>query len=387
MQDASLADPVVPLEDSHANVAEERRGLHYPHGRWVPPPGTLFEVAPGVHWLRMPLPMGGLDHINLWVLDDGDGWAIVDTGLNTDATKAHWTTLFTGPLAAKPVTRVIVTHYHPDHLGLAGWLCARWNVPLEITRTEYLMARMLTLDVRDTPPDEAIAFSVRAGWPDATVATLRARNWGMFGKMISPMPAGFKRLQAGNVLHIGGRDWRIVTGRGHAPEHACLVSDGLMISGDQVLPRITSNVSVYPTEPYADPLGDWLDSIEELRAIDPGILVLPAHNSPFTGLHTRLDQLRDDHLDKLEKLQVLCAEPRTAFETFATLFRRPVGPGDYGIATGEAVAHLHWLEARGRVRRESRDGVDRFVACKKVSENFTTDEWLLPTRSANIMIS
>ena len=161
MQDVSLADPpVVPENHGHHD-----RGLHYPHGRWVPPPGTLFEVAPGVHWLRMPLPMAGLDHINLWLLEDGDGWVIVDTGLNTDITRAHWQALFDGPMAGRPVRRVIVTHYHPDHLGLAGWLCARWGVPLEIARTEYLMARMLMLDVRDAPPPEAIAFSVRAGWP------------------------------------------------------------------------------------------------------------------------------------------------------------------------------------------------------------------------------
>ena len=162
---------------------------------------------------------------------------------------------------------------------------------------------------------------------------------------------------------IGARQWKIVTGRGHAPEHSCLVSDdGIMISGDQVLPRITSNVSVYPTEPYADPLGDWLESIETLRGIDPGVLVLPAHNEPFTGLHTRLDQLRDDHADKLDKLERFCAVPRTAFESFATLFRNPIGESDYGIATGEAVAHLHWLEERGRLRRVSGPGgVDRFV--------------------------
>ena len=357
MQDASLADPPV-VPESHAH---HDRGLHYPHGRWVPPPGTLFEVAPGVHWLRMPLPMAGLDHINLWLLEDGDGWVIVDTGLNTEITRAHWQALFDGPMAGRPVRRVIVTHYHPDHLGLAGWLCARWGVPLEIARTEYLMARMLMLDVRDAPPPEAIAFSVRAGWPDDAVDALRARPWGMFGHLISPLPAGYKRLRHGDVLRIGGRDWRIVTGRGHAPEHSCLIADGLMISGDQVLPRITSNVSVYPTEPYADPLGDWLDSIEELRALDPDLLVLPAHNWPFTGLHTRLDQLRDDHLGKLDKLRAFCSEPRTAFDTFATLFRRPIGPESHGIATGEAVAHLHWLEARGQLRRLSDSGVDRFV--------------------------
>jgi glyoxylase-like metal-dependent hydrolase (beta-lactamase superfamily II) len=192
---------------------------------------------------------------------------------------------------------------------------------------------------------------------------MRTRSWGSFSKIVSAMPAGFKRIRDGDTLTIGTRQWQIVTGRGHAPEHSCLVSDGVMIAGDQVLPRITSNVSVYPTEPYADPLADWLESIERLRLLDPDLLVLPAHNEPFTGLHTRLDQLRDDHHDKLDKLLTLCAEPRTAFDSFATLFRKPIGEGDYGNATGEAVAHLHWLEERGKLKRLTDDaGVDRFVA-------------------------
>lgn len=369
----SLSDPAattfqrVPASSAEPRVADDLRGLHYPFGRWVPDHGTMFEVAPGIHWTRMGLPFG-LDHINLWVLDasDGDnaGWAIVDTGVNLGASKKAWEQLFAGPMAGKPVTRLIVTHYHPDHLGLAGWLCERWGVALEIARTEYLLARTLCLDVRDTPPPEAVDFSIRAGWPEAAVDIMRNRPWGHFNKIVYPLPAGFKRIRDADVLTIGTRKWRIVTGRGHAPEHSCLVSDdGIMISGDQVLPRITSNVSVYPGEPYADPLCDWLESIEELRAIDPEVLVLPAHNEPFTGLHTRLDQLRDDHVDKLDKLTAFCAEPRTAFDSFSTLFRKPIGESDYGIATGEAVAHLHWLEERGRIRRISDpSGVDRFVA-------------------------
>ena len=314
MQDTSLADAI--------DSPEDRRGLHYPHGRFTPEPDTLFEVAPGVFWLRMPLPFS-LNHINLWVLDDGAGWAIVDTGLNTGQGKKTWAGLFAGALAGKPVTRVIVTHYHPDHLGLAGWLCERWGVPLEIARTEYLLARTLTLDIRDAPPAEAIDFYTSAAWPEERLAAFRKRSWGGFSKVVYPLPAGFKRLQDGDVLDIGGRDWRIVTGRGHSPEHSCLVSDGLMIAGDQVLPRITSNVSVYPTEPHADPLGDWLDSLDSFGHLDAGLRVLPAHNEPFEGLHARLEQLRDDHMEKLGKLEAFCTEPRTVFETFPVLFRRP----------------------------------------------------------------
>ena len=357
--------PLLPIPAGQASTeprdADEIKGLRYPLGRWVPGPGEAEEVAPGIFWVRMGLP-SGLDHINLWVLDAGDGWAIVDTGVGLPASKAAWEALFSGVLKGKPVTRVIVTHYHPDHLGMAGWLCRKWDVPLEITRTEYLLARTLTLDVRDAPPGEAVAFSIRAGWSDEQVAAMKAKAWGNFGKIISKMPAGFKQLRDGDVLSIGARQFTVVVGRGHAPEHACLVADDVMISGDQVLPRITSNVSVYPTEPYADPLGDWLESIDTLRAIPDHVLVLPAHNEPFYGLHTRLDQLAADHHGKLEKLEAFCAEPRTAVDCFAALFRRPIGEADYGLATGETVAHLHWLEERGRVSRlKDGSGVDRFV--------------------------
>ena len=355
MQDTSLADAPV-------DTPEDRRGLHYPHGRFAPAAETLFEVADGVFWFRMPLPFS-LNHINLWVLDAGDGWAIVDTGLNTGGGRQAWDMLFAGPLAGRPVTRVIVTHYHPDHLGLAGWLCARWGVPLEISRTEYLLARTLTLDVRDAPPPEAVDFYARAAWPEERLAAFKARGWGGFSKVVAPLPAGFVRLQDGDVLDIGGRDWRIVTGRGHSPEHSCLVCDeaGLMIAGDQLLPRITSNVSVYPTEPRADPLADWLASLDLLGGLDAGLRVLPAHNEPFEGLHVRLDQLHVDHMDKLAALEAFCAVPQTVFETFPVLFRRAVGEGDTMAATGEALAHLHWLENRGRIVRDAAGPVDRFV--------------------------
>ena len=362
MSDLSLT-AAAPVPDRPGNRAPlERAGLFYPFGTWVPGPAELFEVVDGIFWLRMPLPFG-LDHINLWLLDDGDGWALVDTGVAMPQVTALWRQLFAGPMQGRPITRLIVTHYHPDHIGLAGWIAKRFGVQLEIARAEFMLARVLCLDIQDAPPEEAVAFSVRAGWPEAAIEAMRAQGWGRFHKIIHPLPTGFKRLRDGDALTIGRRRFQVVTGSGHSPEHSCLVADDVMISGDQVLPRITSNVSVYPTEPYADPLGDWLDSIDRLRALDPSLLVLPAHNEPFTGLHARLDQLAADHEAKLAKLVDFCREPRTAFESFSTLFKKPITEADYGIATGEAVAHLHWLEERGRVARLiGDDGVDRFVA-------------------------
>ncbi|MFN3592829.1 MAG: MBL fold metallo-hydrolase [Thermaurantiacus sp.] len=340
----------------------ERRGLIYPHGNRRPGPGELVEVASGILWLSMPLPFS-LDHINLWVLDGGDHWAVVDTGVATPQVKEHWRALFAGPLAGKPVGRVIVTHYHPDHIGLAGWLARKWKVVPEVTRAEFFLARILTLDVGDHPPEEVIAFYARHGWPEDMLRDLRCASWGGFARGVHPLPQGYRRLREGDRLRIGARQWDIVVGSGHSPEHACLwcPDEAILISGDQVLPRITSNVSVYPTEPEADPLGDWLDSIDHLRALAPHALVLPAHNEPFIGLHARLDQLAADHGRKLDALRAAAArKPLTAWDSFSTLFGRAIGEGERQMATGEALAHLHWLARRGELVAEMDGGVVRF---------------------------
>lgn len=357
MQDASLALAEPP------ETGAERRGLFYPLGRWTPPAGQPYEVAEGVFWLRMPLPFS-LDHINLWLLDDGDGWAVVDTGLNAPACKDIWRGLFDGFMTRRRVTRVIVTHYHPDHLGLAGWLTHKWGVPLEIARAEFLLARVLTLDVAERPPEGAVAFYARAGWPAEAIERFKEQNWGRFAMAVSRLPLGYNRLADGDVLTIGGRSWRVVTGSGHSPEHACLLCEeaGLLISGDQVLPRITSNVSVYPTEPRGDPLGDWFASLRKLETLDAGLRVLPAHNEPFEGLHVRTEQLRADHERKLDALEARLAErPLTAFDAFETLFGRPIKADEIMMATGEALAHLHWLERAGRAMRVSEGAADRFA--------------------------
>jgi glyoxylase-like metal-dependent hydrolase (beta-lactamase superfamily II) len=335
----------------------ERAGLLYPHGEAVPAEGQMLAVADGIFWLRMPLPFG-LDHINLWVLDGGDHWAIVDTGVALPALKAHWRALFEGPLAGKPVGRLIVTHYHPDHIGLAGWFVAKFGVPLEMSRGEFMLARTLTLDIGGKTPPEVVRFYASHGWSADAVDRLEQADWGGFARLIHRLPQGYRRLTAGQTIGIGGRTWEVVVGAGHSPEHVCLLdrAAGLLISGDQVLPRITSNVSVYPTEPMADPLGDWLDSIEALRALPAQTLVLPAHNEPFAGLHERLDQLAADHHRKLEALLAACREPMTARDSFATLFRRPVVEHELQMATGEALAHLHWLERRGQLTRVGLEG-------------------------------
>jgi glyoxylase-like metal-dependent hydrolase (beta-lactamase superfamily II) len=372
MRDASLTSAELEMSDLSPNAAPqtgmpdkpiEFRGLLYPLGQWVPSQGDAKEIAPGILWFRLPLPMG-LNHINLYALDEGDGWALVDTGLATSESKDVWRTLFAGPLAGRPITRVIVTHYHPDHLGLAGWLCRKFNVELWIARTEFLMARMLMLDVQPTVPDDVLSFYRRAGWSAEALDKFKAKGWGNFARAVSPLPAGFRRMKEGDVLTIGNRAWRVIVGRGHTPEHVCLLCDAdqIILSGDQVLPKITSNVSVYSTEPQGDPLGDWMDSLDMLETLSPDLLVLPSHNEPFRNIHTRVQALRADHLGKLERLRQHCASPKTALQSFECLFKRPIQDNEMMMATGEALAHLHYLTFRRQLTLRHVNGVDFYTA-------------------------
>ncbi len=342
-----------PTSDNTISNTDPATLLNYPCGD-PPSPGEAREVAPGVLWLRMPLPFA-LNHINLWALDDGDGWAIVDTGTKTPEVLAAWQSLLApdGALRGRPVTRVIATHMHPDHMGMAGWLTRKFNVRLWMTREEYLMCRTLTADTGREAPDDAIRFFQRCGWSEEALDVYRAR-FGGFGKFIHALPDSLRRMLDGECLRIGNDDWRVVVGRGHSPEHACLVCDErqLMISGDQVLPRISSNVSVHPTEPDADPLGDWLASIAHLRGtLREDLLVLPAHGEPFVGVHARLDRLAQGHANGLNRLRQRLKQPLRAIDCFGALFARSIDQQSevLGLATGESLAHLNYLMLRGEV--------------------------------------
>ena len=327
-----------------------------------PPPGETLAIAPGVHWLRMPLPFA-LDHINLWLLEDGAGWTIVDTGYAMAQTQELWERIFAERLGGLAVTRVIVTHYHPDHIGLADWLVRRWQTPLWVTEKEWLFARVMSRGDEDFAPLRR-SFFCRAGLDD-TAAELFSERENSYRRGVPSVPASFQRLADGMAVEIGGREWRVVVGEGHAPELACLycASTGVLISGDQVLPRISPNISVQPHEPDGDPLARYLASLAKLReAVMPETLTLPSHNLPFFGLHARIESLAAHHRARCDEVIAACEVPKTAVELMRVLFRRAFDRHQIGFALGETLAHLNYLMHQGALDRKlDSDGVHRFI--------------------------
>ena len=343
-------DPVM-LEQTD----EHYRGLSYPWGRQqAPAPREPFEVAKGVWWVRLPMPMA-LDHINIWLLEDGDGWTVVDTGLASDDSRAIWEDLLGGFMAGRPVKRVICTHMHPDHIGLAGWLCDRFDCSLWMTREEYVMCQLMASYTGREAPREGVEFYRGAGFDDGQLEQYR-RRFGTFGAMIDPMPHRFRRMVDRETLTIGDRYWQVIVGSGHSPEHACLYCPALklLIAGDQVLPRITPNVSVFPTEPEGNPLSEWMASNARMLSILPAdLLVLPAHQNPFHGLHIRINQIIDSHRRGLQSVYEYLTEPKRAVDCFPSLFSRTISDKLIGLATGETLANLNLLMHRGNISRHT----------------------------------
>ncbi len=344
-----------------------RAALKYPHGDETPAVGKTMKVAPGIHWVRMPLPFS-LQCINLWLIDDGPrGWTIVDTGMPLPETKQAWRDIFSELLGGRPVWRIIVTHMHPDHIGNAGWLYRKFpGAEFWISRLEYITSRMLVSDTGRDAPREAIDFCKRAGWQPHHIDDYVAR-FGRFGRALSQLPDSYVRIEDHQNFEMAGQTWTVIIGNGHSPEHACLYCPalGVLISGDQLLPRISSNVSVFPTEPKANPLADWLNSCAKLKnAVAANTLVLPAHNEPFFGAHDRLDHLIRGHEIALKRLlQSVTQAPRRVVDIFPAIFGRAINDDVLNMATGEALAHLNFLIGQGKVNfSEDADGVSWYRA-------------------------
>lgn len=324
--------------------------IHHP---WTDAPadGEAVEIAPDVLWMRLPLPMR-LNHVNSYAFRDAEGWTVVDTGFDTPRARAAWQALLDGPLSGAPVVRVIATHHHSDHIGLAGWLMTH-GAELWTSRASWLMARMLWLDVQEQATPQQEAFWRRAGMPaDKLAARMAERPWNASDNA-HPLPPGFVRLTEGQEVRFGGRDWRVVLGEGHAPEQVTLWSqdDDLVIGADQILPGISPNLGVYPNEPDADPVTGWLESCAKLAALaEDRHLVLPGHKLPFRGLPARLSAMTENHESALSRLaEDLRRAPRTAVGCFDLLFRRRIEDAVFGLAVVEAVAHINCLRQRGLI--------------------------------------
>jgi glyoxylase-like metal-dependent hydrolase (beta-lactamase superfamily II) len=331
--------------------------LEYPFPE-VPAPGTTIEVAPGVHWLSMALPFQ-LNHINLWLLEDGDAWTIIDTGIGNAETRRLWAQI----LGNRPVKRVVVTHYHPDHAGNAAWLCERYGAEFWTTQGEYLTAHAVRTATAGYTSDAVLEVFRRNGLDAGRAAAMASRR-NRYAELVPEFPHSYRRIIEGDQLGLGKHRWRAIIGHGHAPEHLSLYCRDLntLIAGDMLLSTISTNVSVWSIDPEGDPLRLFLDSIARYRDLPADVLVLPSHGKPFRGAHQRVQQLENHHRERLSELVGSLNTPRSAAELLPVLFRRPLDAHQTFFAMGEAIAHLHYLYYAGRATRSlGNDGIMRYA--------------------------
>jgi glyoxylase-like metal-dependent hydrolase (beta-lactamase superfamily II) len=339
------------------------QAIHYPLSEQIPEVGHSIHLTPDIKWIRMPLPFA-LDHINLWLLSDEldgvKGWTIVDTGIANDSTKVAWNRVFETELNGLPILRIVVTHMHPDHIGLADWLTKRWSVKVWMSLGDYSVARWLVspagsqLGSQASGGGAADHFKLHGLSDESDLEKIRARS-DYYQRMVPSVPNQFRRLMDGDVLRIGNHEWEVIAGYGHAPEHLSLWSSkqNVLISGDMVLPRISTNVSVYDSEPDANPLRLYLQSLRKFQRLHPDVLVLPSHGKPFTGLHGRLAALSEHHKERLAETMAACElKPISARELVPVLFKRELDLHQLTFAMGEAIAHLNYLWLDGCLRRE-----------------------------------
>lgn len=323
--------------------------------------GPMVTMSTGLMGMRLPLPFA-LDHVNIWLLRDDDGWTLIDTGIDDAPTRNFWTEKLEGGLEGRPLQRLIGTHFHPDHMGLAGWLCSQTGASFLATRTEWLTARALVHDVSDEFVDVGRRFDHAAGL-DLERIDKRAQRGNLYRTRAGAPPASYNRVSEGDDLLINGETWRVMIGRGHAPEMMCLYNAEreILIAADQVLQKISPNISVWPAEPDADPLNDYIQSLKVFRELPETTLVLPSHGQPFQGLHARVDQLIDHHRERLDRAIDAAGDGRSAVEIMPALFERELDAHQLGFALGEALAHLNHLVGKGLIIREKdAEGVNRY---------------------------
>ena len=340
------------------------RQLHFPHSA-PPAPARTVEIAPGILWARLALPFL-LDHVNIYFIDDGNGWTLIDTGLGNKATQEAWQVMFDGLLSERPLTRIIATHFHPDHVGSAGFLLRRFDVPLYMSATEYLQSLSIHLDPGALEAEHHRRFYLDHGLDEDTTARV-VTSGHSYLKRTTGLPPTYHRVLAGDVLRIGGREFEVLTGGGHSPEEIMLLcrAEKLFISADQVLAKISPNVSVVAVDPEGNPLGHYLRSLDALRKdVAEDVLVLPGHNVPFFGLHTRIGELINHHHARCDLILRACrAAPRSAAELVPFVFARLLDPHQMGFAFSEVLAHVNYMLRQGLLKPiDTTDGIRRVGA-------------------------
>ncbi len=351
----------------------EEKELVYEFDDFIPNIGKAFEICNGIKWIRMDLPFA-LNHINLWLINDNiinskgksqKGWTIVDCGIFDDKTQSAWKNIFSNELEGLPVHRVLATHCHPDHIGLAEWLCKTWNVKFFMTAGEYSYGRILSAGLEGANDNSMIPHFKKNGVTDDSIISKLLNRKNHFPKLVPKMPISFIRLEEEVEIKIGDNHWKIIIGKGHSPEHAALYCKNreILISGDMILPRISTNTSVFPIEPEADAVGNFLASIKKFLELPEQTLVLPSHGKPFRGLHKRVNQLVKHHSERLKEVKIACKNPKSAAEIVPIMFRRELDIHQLGFAMGEALAHLNRLWHEGDLKKiEDNDGIIRFVS-------------------------
>lgn len=352
-------------------AATEIRYLHE-----APPAGAqTIEVAPGLLWARLPLPFR-LNHVNVWLLRDEDGWTLIDTGASTPQAREIWETLFSGPLAGRRVNRLVATHGHTDHVGLAGWLVKRaGGIPMHVTLAEWMSAQVRYWDAHAPMNQDTEAFLARQGCDAETIAGYASDRERVRSLQV-PQPGSIERIREGDTIRMGQRDWRVIIAGGHAIEHASFwcEADRILIAGDQILSKITPMIGVFSAEPNGDPLAEYLASLDRFRALPADALVLPGHGLPFTGLHARVDQLAHHHDIRLDDLATLMARPSTTMELTKGLFARAVAEGQGRLALAETLAHANYLLGRGRAQASEREGRLIFERARSAETEFSPVE-------------
>lgn len=329
----------------------ETPALRYPT-ETPPEAGQVLPIAQGVRWVRMPLPFA-LNHINLWLLDDGDRVVMIDCGIGDERTRDLWNLLLPGELRGRSVSRVMVTHLHPDHAGNARWLSERFAAPFHISQGDYLMAHAWIGQSAGYAVSRLVKLFRDHGLGEEWLSHIDLYRGDAYRRGVPEFPDGYRRLIDGDSIQIDGEPWQVIMGYGHAPEHASFYSSGrkVLISGDMVLPRITTNVSVSAVNADGNPLKRFIDSVRRMRELPDDTLVLPSHGLPFYGLHARVRQLIEHHDARFAELEEACVVPHTAAELIPTLFRRKLDAHGVFFAMGETLAHLNYLVEAGRVER------------------------------------